>query len=787
MLPKRNTKHRSPASTRRNIKRKEAWTDRCLDRHSDIPEDRIWLLHRIVEACELSVGPFHAFQQRFKKLPVKSGQRHRDVFPLGVVDLPFLNNIIWAQWRKVILLKHINWVIVALNYMFGLGASAALPARPTAAQQDVQNRVKAGCVDFFNRLCAAEPPSSDGQSNLGRAALLSDRVDCLEQAGRCNALEHLSPDVQAVLNDPALLFSRAPPGLEEFDDVDPRDRAEYVKLVAKQLRCGQLGLASSIRAGGTVFPVGKPTGKLRAVWHGKRVSQAAIPPPLPRHLASPSALLHLEASKDRPVRVSKRDARCWFDQLQLPRPLREWMGRPAVTLTELAIFGGIGVEEAKSFLEEGSGLREHLHPVSKVWPMGFSWSSFVAQEKLLDFFAKAGLDSRQVLACDTSTPDDLSLVFAAATDDAMFFSNQDRGTTTLWARAFDEAMLEAGAFKHSGKDVDDELNATCVGVCLEEGMFLGIPPRRCLSLTFLVLGLVRSGVVTRKDVFSVLSTMQWYDLLMRGKFSVYVSIYPFVADFDDPVPRRIPAQVLDELLLGLLLGIYWKIDLTRQFLPSVFASDASVEFGFGASYAKLDKELVRAMARVAEKQGDLVVLDGNDSQSYSSRLGQPHKFGLPKSAFTHILSVKRKRLAHINILEGEAFVFLLRWILRARARHSARVVILVDSAVWLGAAAKGRSSTALNRLLRKVAALQMAGNLMLYLVLVPSAENPSDAPLRGTRFKRKIAYGKLSLAGRLQKKLKDMKARYVAAMKAYQFDSDTDSDSSLDTESLSSQ
>jgi hypothetical protein len=37
---------------------------------------------------------------------------------------------------------------VALSYIFGLGVFAALPARSTAVQQDVQNRVKAGCIDF---------------------------------------------------------------------------------------------------------------------------------------------------------------------------------------------------------------------------------------------------------------------------------------------------------------------------------------------------------------------------------------------------------------------------------------------------------------------------------------------------------------------------------------------------------------------------------------------------------------------------------------------------------------
>ena len=72
MLPKINSKHRSPASKRRNIKRKELWNDRCLDCHSQTPEDRIWLLHRIVEACDSSKGPLYGFQQRFKKLRGKA-------------------------------------------------------------------------------------------------------------------------------------------------------------------------------------------------------------------------------------------------------------------------------------------------------------------------------------------------------------------------------------------------------------------------------------------------------------------------------------------------------------------------------------------------------------------------------------------------------------------------------------------------------------------------------------------------------------------------------------------
>ena len=46
---------------------------------------------------------------------------------------------------------------------------------------------------------------------------------------------------------------------------------------------------------------------------------------------------------------------------------------------------------------------------------------------------------------------------------------------------------------------------------------------------------------------------------------------------------------------------------------------------------------------------------------------------------------------HINIREGRAFLTYLRWLLRSGARHGKRVVVLVDSKVWIGAATKGRS------------------------------------------------------------------------------------------------
>jgi hypothetical protein len=97
----------------------------------------------------------------------------------------------------------------------------------------------------------------------------------------------------------------------------------------------------------------------------------------------------------------------------------------------------------------------------------------------------------------------------------------------------------------------------------------------------------------------------------------------------------------------------------------------------------------------------------------------------------HVFSIKKKYDDHINVLEGEALVILIRWILRSRARHATRVVVIVDSKVLAGAASKGRSSSRLNRVLRRLAALELAGDLMLMLVVAPSSENPSDVPSRG--------------------------------------------------------
>ena len=659
--------------------------------------------------------------------------RQRDIFPLPQMYGVDFKTAHWTVQRWSLLRKFANAVVGTLNWCYGVQHKQSTQA--TVAQADVLARIVDGCLDMHCRLQLAEDgawetfvpdwiqmPACPSGPKYGN--LQAEAVDVLEVAGRCDPLTCLDEHLRDVICSDKLMFSKAPSGMSSFEGISAEERHEYIKLVARQLCSKQLALADHAKGGGTVIAVSKPGGKRqRAVWHGKRVSAAAMRHPKPRHLASPTALSFMECLPGQKIRCSKRDASCWFDQLQLPASLQRWMGRPSVTARELCEEGGMTLEQVQSFVLPGDRADcESFFPVSLTWPMGFAWSSFVAQEFL------------QILSCDVQTPTSLDVAFAAATDDVMIFSTSGAGHFLKAAKQLDAVFDQI--VRNKRKDVDDSLSATCVGVALEDGTHLAVPPARCLAMLFCLSYLLCRRKSSPKQVHQLLGVQQWYDLLCRCKLAAYDKVYECVRDEADTCVKTVPHLVLFELCAAMFLGFFWRQDLQRPFLPLLCATDASTEYGFGASVARLPVPMIRRLARIAEKLGAYVVMDGGFSpENAAKRLGQVHKLDISLDDFTDMFSIKSKHGAHINVLEGEAFVIWLRWILRSRKRHCTRVVVLVNSAVWLGAAAKGRSSTQLNRLFRKAAALELAGGIHVHLILGPSAENPSDRPSRGVRLK----------------------------------------------------
>ena len=95
------------------------------------------------------------------------------------------------------------------------------------------------------------------------------------------------------------------------------------------------------------------------------------------------------------------------------------------------------------------------------------------------------------------------------------------------------------------------------------------------------------------------------------------------------------------------------------------------------------------------------------------------------------LSFRWKQEAHINELETQALIAHVRRLLREDEVKQVRVMIVVDSQVLFYAIGKGRSpSKRLNRLMRRLTALQLMGDLYVLPIWTLSAWNFADRPSR---------------------------------------------------------
>ena len=129
------------------------------------------------------------------------------------------------------------------------------------------------------------------------------------------------------------------------------------------------------------------------MFNGSKLSAAAMRPPRPPHLATPSALPNLEVVNDQRVYVCKRDARVYFDQLALPEALQPYFGRPPVRVRDLIATGVFTWAELHTILVESIGDDALVYPICRTWPVGFAWSSYIAQSVLLARCLESGVEN----------------------------------------------------------------------------------------------------------------------------------------------------------------------------------------------------------------------------------------------------------------------------------------------------------------------------------------------------------------------------------------------------------
>lgn len=175
----------------------------------------------------------------------------------------------------------------------------------------------------------------------------------------------------------------------------------------------------------------------------------------------------------------------------------------------------------------------------------------------------------------------------------------------------------------------------------------------------------------------------------------------------------------EESLMGVLAQA--ELELKGQTFPT---EEEIFEAG-----KRLSVKLVSAFIRRQELRGSDVRLDVGS-------LYRPEAFPRgsidPSKWLWHVgLAYRFKHKEHINLLQLKALVGAFEWRLRSAAFSNCRALHLTNSVVGLSAAVRGRSSSrALNKLLRRLAALQCGGGVYPVLGWVESEENPAREPSR---------------------------------------------------------
>ena len=751
------------------------------------------------------------FRDWTKSLP-SCRSRCRELFPLPQLTA-WPTGVPLMEVDSEVCLDMSNMCIGALNFLnsgfkpeySGVAASSF----PSTAQLSSQRHVCRKVVHYLSRLVTELDGSLPWQNSFAQCEvsatpsyedIRSDLVDLPDCAASCNPIDLVSASLASQISDASCIF---PARLVLSPVTVPLNkREEYLKLTCRELMCGKLRLCRQVRGVGGVFAVAKRGGRQRKIWDGSSLSQCAAAPPKPRRLANPSSFLDIQLEVGQQVFFSKRDASTFFDTLQAPEVLQPFFGQPAVTVQEL-LNHGLSYDAIVKVCgnQEDLDAEDVLYPVHAVWPMGFSWSSAVAQDTTLAACVAAGIAEDSILSLDHDVPAQQDELCFVATDDTVLLrTSLTTGQRTL--ASLDGAFAKNGIPRNAAKDISLAAKITALGCDLScesvpgkadaastsasvvpllplpgcstsaqqprltanmgrGSMVCGSPGERMSQLpcgfhgkvradpsaakiaqsVCRTLGLLQIGCASPKAFHALLGVWEWFALLQRGFFSIFDSVYSFVRREPATEITMVPETALNEMLVTLLLAPLLSADLDRQPLEQLVATDAAPQFGFGVSVCRCSRQEAVQVCSFAERRGDYVRLTAcPDDPVEAPHLGVPRRLAVTQRDFTTVISSKAKWPAHPGVLEAHAYLLALKWVARHAAKHNCKVPLLVDAKVVVGATAKGRSSAkALRHVLRSVAAVSMAANLLPRAVYIPSESNPADAPSRGTRNRPKAS------------------------------------------------
>ena len=474
-------------------------------------------------------------------------------------------------------------------------------------------------------------------------------------------------------------------------------------------------------------------------------------------LPSPSHLAALRLPSHSPLYVAKLDLSNFYHQLALPEWMHQYFALPALSAEELA---GLQLSSVSAEARAAILAGQSLHPCCATLPMGFSHSVFIAQAVHEHVLYRSGvLQPADNIVAILSPLVDRPL-HGLYIDDTVLLAMCRATLLVLYDRviaAYRAALLPP---KISKCQPPSHQPVTVLGVDID-GLrgSIALSPARQAAVHAASASLLSQQCVSGRELSAIVGSWTWPMLLRRPLLAAFKHVYRFVLKYGDerqplwPSARR-------ELLCVMALAPLMCCSLRRPAWHQLIATDASLH-GAGIVATRLTSALHSGRALwPLTTQPDCSLLP----PSPASSLSDIHQPAWPRLAAQQPVVVHRQstrdvdriqRTAsqlvasrvwstvvacpwryqqHINELELQAMLTAVRWSLSHPTAVRSQLLLLVDSSTAYLSSAKGRSSSpAMLTLLRRYAALLLAGDVCVLTAWVPSALNPADAASREYR------------------------------------------------------
>ena len=553
--------------------------------------------------------------------------------------------------------------------------------------------------------------------------LVADVVSLPERAATCPLLDILPPDLAAKFaREDGGLVRPASERAEIPKAVNLVRSGEYVRLLRRLRDCGLLAFTLRPKAVNGLFGVPKDITQLRLIVDARPANAMFVDPPKVQ-LPTPDLLAQMTVPAGAEIFVAKADIDGCYHRLLLPEWLWPYFALPAVSIADMPE------------LRADFPTSETVYPCFRTVPMGWSHSVYAVQ-RAHEFIAasESGLQRDDRISPGNDCRVDRPRHFIYIDDTVFLATSQHEADALLAAHLLTLSRHRLDA-KPSKVVPATSAPTEIIGIELDgQRGTLGVSPPKLRRLCSATMSCIEKRAASGYELSVLVGCWTWAMLAARPAFSVFSSVYRFVASAGSRVVEIWPS-VVAELQLILALSPLLFVSLRSDFAETMVATDASTT-GQGVVYASVSPAAARNVAALSSV-ADLAA-DGSDSApdivsrfALRSFDADPVAPVLRGRNWKTAVSARWSRSEHINVLELRAMCTAVRWACSRPSFFCRRLLLLSDSHVAVCAVAKGRSSSQqLRRRLRFVSGFLLAFNLRLSVRWIPTETNPADGPSR---------------------------------------------------------